>query len=143
LRNVSNVLLSTWAAFECLLLACGFLADQLTFGFRAKCGLLALPITLRLLTHRSAHWLRGDTSCVALSGGAHCLTLWTVILLAHILRATNVALGLLAVYSALSARSLLALHLTFGSLTNRVTLSRAHGIVALPSTFRMTRSLIC
>jgi len=142
LDGVIDVLFRAWAALEGLLFAGGLLAHKLALGLGAQSGLLALPVALGLFAHRGADRLRRNTSCVALGRSAYSLTLGAIILLTHVLRATNVALGLLAVNCALSARGLFTLHLTLRSLTYWVALSRAHRIVALPSAFRMARSLI-
>jgi len=63
------------------------------------------------------------------------------VFLAHVLRATNVAFGFIAVNFATSASSLLALNLALWSFAHRVALGRAHGVVALPSAFRVAFSI--
>jgi len=111
---------------------------KLALGLGAKCRFLALPVAVGGLTQRRAVWLRGHTRGAAYSRTAHCLALRAVVLLAHVLWATNTALGLFAFHCALSARKLFALHLALRSLADRVANRRAHWVIALPSTFRMT-----
>jgi hypothetical protein len=116
------------------------ITDELTLGTSAESRLLALPVTLGLLTHRSTLSLRSSTSSSALSWGTDSLTLGAVSCLTEILRATNIALWLITVDLTGSTRSLLTMNLALGSLTDRVALSRAGGVITLPSALRMTGS---
>jgi len=117
-----------------LLVSAGWLlADELALGARAESRLLALPVALSLLAHRSAGGLRSSAGSAALGRGADSLALGAVVGLAEILRATNIALRLVTVDLAGSAWSLLAVDLALRSLADRVALSRARGIVALPA----------
>lgn len=120
-----------------LVSASWLLAHELALGAWAKSWLLALPIALGLLAHGRAHWVRRNAGGVAHSGAANSLALRAVVLLAHIFRAANRALRLLAVHCAFRAGSLLALHLASWALTDRVALRWTDRIVALPSAFRM------
>jgi len=56
---------------------------------------------------------------------------------AHVLGATNIAFGFIAVHFATSTRSLFALDLALWSLAYWVALGRAHWVVTLPSAFRV------
>jgi len=107
----------------------------LEFALRLRAGgrLLALPVALSFFAHGSADGLRGNTRGTAVSRRADSFALRAVVLFAHILRAANIALGLVAVNLALSTGSLFALDLALGAFANRVALSRAHGVIALPS----------
>jgi len=121
-----------------LLVSAGrLLAHQLTLGARAQSGLLALPVALGLLAHGGAQGLGSSACSSALGRGAHSLTLGAVSSLAQILGASDVALRLVAVNLACSAGGLLAVNLALRSLAHRVALSRARGIVALPSALRV------
>jgi len=118
----------------------GLLAHQLALGTRAQSGLLALPLALGILAHRSADSVGSSTSSTALSRSADSLALGAILLLAHVLGATNVTLGLVTVYLAGSARSLLAVDLALGAFADRVALSRAYGVITLPTALRMAIS---
>jgi len=76
----------------------------------------------------------------AVSRRADSLALGAVLLLAQVLGATNIALRLVAVDLALSTLSLLAVDLALGALAYRVALSRAYGVIALPSALRVAVS---
>jgi len=115
----------------------GLVAHELTLGAGAESRLLALPLALGLLAHRSADGVGGSAGGTALSRGTHSLALGAVSLLAEVLGAANVTLGLVAVDLAGGAGGLLTMNLALRSLAYRVALSRAYGIIALPSTFRM------
>jgi len=121
----------------------GFLALKLAFRTRAGLGFGTAPITLCLLTKRSAIGFGSDAGGSALSWGAHGFALRTVILLAHVLGTTNTAFRLLAVDGALGACSLLALHFAFWPSANWMALSWADWIITLPSTLGMTFGLSC
>jgi len=69
----------------------------------------------------------------AVSRGADSLALGAILLLAQVLGATNITLGLVAVDLALSTLSLLTVDLALRSLAHRVALSRAYGVITLPS----------
>jgi len=101
------------------------LADELALGAWAQSWLLALPVTLGLLTHRSAESVRSSASSTALSWGTDSLTLRAVSGLTHILGATDIALRLVTVDLAGSAWSLLTVNLTLWSLAHWVALSWA------------------
>jgi len=134
-RNLIAIAATTLAMVTARLVlgfASGLFALQFALGLRAQRGLLALPIALGLFAHWRADGIGRDAGCVANSRTAHSLALGARILLAHLLRATNSALRLLAVDSALGARSLFTLHLAAWPFTNRVALRWAHWIVALP-----------
>jgi len=118
----------------------GLLAHELALGTRAQSGLLALPVALGLFAHGSAHGVGGSASSAALSGSADSLALGAVSGLAQILGAAHVALRLIAVNLAGSAGGLLAVNLALGALAHRVALSRARGIIALPSALRVASS---
>jgi len=81
----------------------GFLALEFALGTRAGRGLSARPVALSLFAERRAGGFGSDTGGVALGRGTNGLALRAVILLAHVLGATNGALGLLAVHLALGA----------------------------------------
>jgi len=115
-------------------------ALQLALRLRAGGWLTALPVALGLLAHWCAHWLRSNAAGTAVSWRANSLALRAVLALAHILRAANIALWLIAVNFAFSAGSLLALDLALWTLAHRVALSRAHWVVALPAALRMALS---
>jgi len=117
------------------------LTHELTLRTRAQSRLLALPLALGVLAHRSADSVGGGTGSTALGRGAHSLALGAISLLAHILRATNVALRLVTVNLAGSAGSLLAVNLALRSLADRMALSRTHWVIALPATLRVAVSL--
>jgi len=118
----------------------GLLAHKLALGTGAQGGLLALPLALGILAHRSADSVGSSTSSTALSGSADSLALGAVLLLAHILGATNITLGLVTVYLAGSARGLLAVDLTLGAFADRMALSRAYRVITLPTALRMAVS---
>jgi len=118
----------------------GLLALQLALGARARRRLGAAPVALSLLAQRGAVGLRSNARRPALGRRANSLTLGALVLLTHVLRATDRALRLLAVHRALGAGRLLALHLTLGARAHRVALGRAHGVVALPTAFRVALS---
>jgi len=109
------------------------LADELALGLGASDGLLALPVALGGLAHGSAHGVGGLALSAAVSRRADSLALGAILLLAEILGATHIALGLVAVNLALGALGLLAVDLALGALAHRVAHSRAHRVVALPS----------
>jgi len=117
------------------------LADQLALGLGAGDGLLALPVALGGLTHRSAHSVRSLALSTTVSRRAHSLALRAVLLLAQVLGATDIALGLITVNLALSTLSLLAVNLALRSLADRMALSRAHWVITLPSALRVAISL--
>jgi hypothetical protein len=73
----------------------------------------------------------------AVGGSANGLALGAVVLLAEVLGATHVTLGLVTVNLAFGTLSLLAVNLTFRTLADRVALCRADGVVTLPTTFRV------
>jgi len=118
-----------------LSLTCRLLALELTLGLGAQSGLLALPVALGLLAERGALGIGSNALSVALGRGADGLALGARGLLAHVLGATDRALGLLTVDSALGARSLLTLHLALRALADGVAHSGAHRVVALPAAF--------
>jgi len=118
----------------------GLLADELTLRTRAQGRLLALPLALGILAHRSALSVRSGTGSTALSRSADSLALGAIFLLAHVLRATNIALRLVTVDLAGSAGSLLAVNLALRTLADGVALSRAYRVIALPSALRMAVS---
>jgi len=115
-----------------------FGALQLAFRARAGRRFGARPRARGLLAQRRTVRLRGNARRVALSRSANSFTLRARFLLAHVFRATNRALGLLAVDSAFGAGGLLALHFTLRSCTNGVADGRARGVIALPATLRVT-----
>lgn len=114
------------------------ITHQLTLGLGAQGGLGALPVTLGLLAHWGTLGLRGDTRSVAHGWGTDGLTLGAGLLLAHILRTTNVALWLVTVHLALGTLSLLTLDLALGALAHWVALGGAHGVVTLPTALWVT-----
>jgi hypothetical protein len=121
-----------------LLVSAGrLLAHQFALGTRAQSRLLALPVALGLLAHRSADGLRSGTSSTALSRSANSLALGAISCFAQVLGASHVALRLIAVDLASSARGLLTVHLALRALAHRVALSRARRIIALPSALRV------
>jgi len=77
----------------------------------------------------------------AVSRRAHSLTLRAILLLAQVLRASNVALRLVAVDLALCALGLLAVDLALWSLAHWVAHCRAHWVIALPSALRVAVTL--
>jgi len=113
--------------------ALGGVANQLALRTRAESRLLALPVALGLLAHGGADGVRSNTRGTALSRSADSFTLGAVRLLAEILGAANIAMRLIAVNLALSTRSLFAMNLALGAFADRVALSRADGIIALPA----------
>jgi len=119
----------------------GLVAHELTLGAGAESRLLALPLALGLLAHRSADGVGGSAGGTALSRGTHSLALGAVSLLAEVLGAANVTLGLVAVDLAGGAGGLLAVNLALRSLTYRVALSRAHWIITLPAAIRVAITL--
>jgi hypothetical protein len=119
--------------------ASGLLAHELALGAGAEGGLLALPVALGLLAHGGAHGVGGSAGSAALGRGAHGLALGAVGRLAQILRAADVALRLVAVDLASSARGLLAMNLALRALAHGVALSRARRVVALPSALGVAR----
>jgi hypothetical protein len=123
-----------------LVSARGLLANEFALGTRAESRLLALPVALGLFAHGSADGVGGSASSAALSGSADSLALGAVSGFAQILRATNVALRLIAVNLAGSAGGLLAVNLALRTLAHRVALGRARGIIALPSALRVASS---
>jgi len=116
------------------------ITDELTLRTSAESGLLALPVTLGLLTHRSTLGLRSSTGSSTLGWGTDGLTLGAVSSLTEILRATNIALGFITVDLTGSAWSLLAVDLALGPLTDRVALGRAGRVITLPSALRVASS---
>jgi len=142
LHGEADVLSFARAAFLLVLdVTGGLLALKLAFGTRASRGFGARPRARGFFTERGTVGFGGNASGVALGRGAHGFTLGAIAFLAEILGATNRALGLLAVNGALGALRLLALHLAFGTRAHRVADGRAGGVVALPSAFRVARSL--
>jgi len=121
--------------------ALGLLALEFALRTRAGGGFRAAPVALSLFAQRSAVGLRRDARCPAFGRSANRLTLGALVLLAHVLRAANRALGLFAVHRALRARRLLALHLTLGAGAHWVALGRADGVVALPAALRVALCL--
>jgi len=119
----------------------GSLAYELTLGLRAGDGLLALPVTLSSLTHRSTDSIGSLTLSSAVSRRADSLTLRAVLLLTEILRAANIALGLVTVNLALGTLSLFTVDLTLGSLTDGMADCRADWVITLPSALRMAVTL--
>jgi len=115
----------------------GSLADELTLRLGASNGLLALPVTLGGLTHRSTHSIGSLTLSSAVSRRANSLTLGAVLLLAQVLGAANIALGLVTVNLALRTLSLFTVDLAFRSVTDRVADCRAHRVITLPSALRV------
>jgi len=126
-----------------LVSASRLLAHKLALGARAERGLLALPVALGLLAHRGADGVGCSAGRAALCRRADGLALGAVSGLAQILRAADVALRLVAVDLACSARGLLAMNLALRALAHRVALSRARRIVALPAALRVARSSLC
>jgi len=116
-----------------LVLASGLLAHELALGAGAESGLLALPVALGLLAHGGADSVGCSACSAALGRSADGLALGAIIRLAQILGAANVALRLVAVNLAGSARSLLAVNLALGSFAHRVASSGALRVIALPS----------
>jgi hypothetical protein len=82
-------------------------AHQFALGFRASNRLLAFPVAFSRFAHRSADGVGGLALSAAVGGGADSLALGAILLLAQILRATHVALRLVAVNLALGALSLM------------------------------------
>jgi len=115
----------------------GSLAHELTLGLRAGDGLLALPVTLSGLTHRSTDSIGSLTLSSAVSRRAYSLTLGAVLLLTEVLRAANIALGLVAVNLALGTLSLFTVDLALRSLTDGMADCRADWVITLPSALRM------
>jgi len=113
------------------------LTDELTLGLGAGDGLLALPVTLGGLAHRSTDSSRSLTLSSAVSRRADSLALGAVLLLTEVLGAANIALGLVTVNLALGTLSLFTVDLALGSLTDRVAHSRADRVITLPSALRM------
>jgi len=111
----------------------GLVTLELALGLGAGGGLLALPVALGLLAHGGADGLGGNTGGTAVSGRADSLALGAVVLLAHVLGATDVTLGLVAVDLALGTSSFFTLDLALGALAHGVALGGADGVVALPS----------
>lgn len=114
------------------LLASGLLALQLALGLGAVGGLDAFVEARQVLADGCALGGGGVAGGVAVSGLAHALALGAAVLLASVLGATNGAHGLLAVDGALRASDLLALHLAFRPLANRMAHRRASRVIALP-----------
>jgi len=133
----ASVVLAAVVLLGLLVSALGLLADKLALGARAESRLLALPVALGLLAHGGALSLGGSASSTALSRSADSLALRAVSGLAEILGATNVALGLVAMDLAGSARSLLAVDLALGALADRVADRRARRVIALPAALRV------
>jgi len=119
----------------------GSLAHELTLGLRAGDGLLALPVTLSGLTHRSTDSIGSLTLSSAVSRRAYSLTLGAVLLLTEVLRAANITLGLVTVNLALGTLSLFTVDLALRSLTDGVADCRADWVITLPSALRMAVSL--
>jgi len=120
-----------------LVSASWLLAHELALGARAESRLLALPVALGLLAHGGADSVGCSACSAALGRSAHGLALGAIIRLAQILGATNIALRLVAVNLAGSARSLLAMNLALWSLAHWVALSWAARVIALPSALRV------
>jgi len=116
-----------------LVSASWLLAHELALGARAESRLLALPVALGLLAHGGADGIGSSACSAALCRGAHSLALRAISRLAEVLRAANVALGLVTVDLAGCAWGLFAVDLALWSLAYRVALSWAGGIIALPS----------
>jgi len=117
------------------------LADELALRLGASDRLLALPVALGGLAHRSADSVRSFALSTAVSRRADSLALRAILLLAEILRATNIALRLIAVDLALSTFGLLAVDLALRAFADRVAHSWAHRVIALPSALRVAVSL--
>jgi hypothetical protein len=115
----------------------GLLADEFALRTRAESRLLALPVALGLFAHGSAHSVGSGTSSTALSRSTDSLALGAISGFAEVLGATNIALRLVAVDLARSAGSLLAVNLALRTFAYGVALSRARGVIALPSALRM------
>jgi len=127
----------TWLTHTLLGLAGWLLAHELALGAGAQSGLLALPVALGLLAHRSAHSIGSSACGTALSRSTDSLALGAVIGLAQILGATNIALRLVAMNLAGGTGGLLAMNLALRALAHRVALSRARGVITLPSALRV------
>jgi hypothetical protein len=82
---------------------------------------------------------RSSATTLSLNHWSH---LGARILLAHVLRAADRALGLLAVNSALRAFRLLALHFALGTSAHGVAHSRAARVIALPAARRVAVLLL-
>jgi len=118
----------------------GLITLQFALWLGARRWLLAFPVALGLFAHRRADRLRGDARRTAVRWRANGFALRAIVLLAHVLRATNVALRLVAVNSALSAGGLFALDLALGTFADWMTFGRANRIIALPSALRVAIS---
>jgi len=116
------------------------ITDELTLRSGTEGGLLALPVALSLLTHRGTLSLGGSTGSSALSRSTYGLTLGAVSSLTEVLRASNIALGLITVYLTSGAGGLLAVDLALRSLTYGVALGGASRIITLPSALRVASS---
>jgi len=116
------------------------ITDELTLGSGTEGGLLALPVALSLLAHGGTLGLGGSTGSSALSRSTYGLTLGAVSSLTEVLRASNIALGLITVDLTSGTGCLLAVDLALRSLTYRVALGGASRIITLPSALRVTSS---
>jgi len=112
-------------------------AHEFALRLGASDGLLALPVALGGFAHRSTNSVGGFALSTAVSWGANSFALGAILLLAEILRATNIALRLVAVNLALSTLSLLAVNLALRTFAHWVAHSRTHWVIALPSAFRV------
>lgn len=113
------------------------LAHKLALGAGAQSGLLALPVTLGLLTHGCAEGVWCSAGGTALGWGAHGLALRAVSGLTHVLGATDVALRLVTVDLAGGTWSLLTMNLALWSLAHWVALCWAAWVITLPSALRV------
>ena len=141
LRKGSNGTRLTGTAVD-LRFAGGVLTYQFTLRLRAF-GLMAFPVTLGLLTYGLALRTGGLAVGNTVGGLADSNTLRAVFGLASFIRALNFTFRLFALNIAYGVPWLLAGCMASGGFTNRVTDSRALGIITLPCAFRVTLGVVC
>jgi len=115
-----------------------FVTDQFTFWSWAQSWFLTFPVTFGFLAHRSTFWFGGDTRRSAVGRRAHGFTFRTSVFFTQILGASHVTFWFVTVYFAFGTFGLFTVNLALWSFTDRVALSRAHRVITLPTTFRVT-----
>jgi len=113
------------------------LADKFALWSWAESWLLALPVALGLFAHWGTRGVWCGTSSAALSWCAYSFALRALLGFAEILRATNIALWLVAMDLASSAWSLFAMNLALWTLAHWVALSWARWVITRPSALRV------
>jgi hypothetical protein len=123
---------SASAALRSLVGTVSLRADQLAFWLGARDGLSAFPFALELSAHGLALERRRHTERTAGTRLADNLALGATCTRAHVLGASNLTDGFVALDLALRVGKGITLHLALGSIANWMADSRALGVITLP-----------